>query len=71
VSARTAAVLAALFLALRIATARVSLLPGLSVPAVIPLGAVVLAVAVLGVWLIRRRACRFRSCPHPHPAWNS
>lgn len=69
-SARSAAVLAALFLALRIATARVTLLPGVAVPAAVPLGIALVAVAALGVWLIRRRLRRFRSCPHPHPAWD-
>jgi hypothetical protein len=70
VSPRVAAVLGALFLAARIAHARVALLPGLTVPAVVPLGVGLVAVLTLAVWLIARRARRFRSCPHPHPVWS-
>jgi hypothetical protein len=61
-------VLGALFLAVRIAHARVALLPGVTVPAVVPFVAGMVAVVILAVWLIIRRARRFRSCPHPHPA---
>lgn len=68
---RRLAVAVALFIAVRILTARITLLPGVAVPAVIPLGAVALAVVVTGVWLIRRRARRFRSCPHPHAVWGA
>jgi hypothetical protein len=69
VNARAVAVLAMVLLVLRALSARVTLLPGLSVPVLVPFGAVVLAVVLLGAWLIYRRAARFRSCPHPHPAW--
>jgi putative Ca2+/H+ antiporter (TMEM165/GDT1 family) len=65
-----AALFAALF-AFRVLSARVTLFPGLAVPAVIPAVAALLAVIVFGVWLIRRHARRFRSCPHPHPAWGA
>ncbi len=70
-SARTLALVAGLFLALRIATARVALAPGLAVPVAVPAAAVALAVVILGVWMIRRRARRFRSCPHPHTAFSA
>lgn len=68
-NARIVAVLGVLFLMLRIASARVALAPGLAVPVAIPVGVVALAVVALGVWMIRRRARRFRSCPHPHMAF--
>jgi hypothetical protein len=67
-SARTVAALFAVLFAFRVLSSRVTLLPGLAVPVVIPLGIVVLAVIILGVWLVRRHARRFRSCPHPHTA---
>jgi hypothetical protein len=67
VNPRLVAVLGALFLAVRVAHARVALLPGVAVPVVVPFGVGLVAVVVLAVWLIARRARRFRSCPHPHP----
>ena len=65
------ATLLAVLFAFRVLSARVTLVPGVAVPVVVPLGVVVLAVIVFGVWLVRRQARRFRSCPHPHPAWDS
>jgi hypothetical protein len=69
--ARIVAVLFAVLCAARIAAARVTLAPGLTVPAVVPLGVGLVAVLTLAVWLIARRARRFRSCPHPHPVWGA
>lgn len=66
---RLVAALAAALFAFRVLSSRVALLPGVAVPVVIPLGVVVLAVVILGVWLVRRHASRFRSCPHPHTAF--
>lgn len=63
------AVLGALFLAVRIVHARVALLPGVAVPAVVPFAVGLVAVLALAVWLIARRARGFRSCPHPHAVW--
>lgn len=63
------AVLFAVLFAARIASARVTLAPGLAVPAAVPFGVGLVAVLALAVWLLVRRARRFRSCPHPHPAW--
>jgi hypothetical protein len=68
VNPRLVAALAAALFAFRVLSSRVTMLPGVAVPVVIPLGVAVLAVIALGVWLIRRHA-RFRSCPHPHTAF--
>ena len=68
---RLVAALAAALFAVRVLSSRVTLLPGVAVPVVVPLGVVVLAVVILGVWLVRRHAGRFRSCPHPHTAFGA
>jgi hypothetical protein len=65
------AAVAALFFAVRIASARVTLLPGLTVPAAVPLGAGMLAVVALAVVLVLRGVRRFPSCPYPHAVWGA
>jgi hypothetical protein len=68
---RVIAALFAVFFAHLVVSARVTLFPGLAVPAVVPFATGAVAVVALAVWLICRRARRFRSCPHPHPAWGT
>ena len=54
---------AAVVLAVIIAHAHVTILPGVTVPLLTLLLAALLALGALGGWMAARRARRFRSCP--------